>query len=72
MNQNSILIGFIIVLLVIIVESAKSEPNIRSNCRKPRDGQQICSCGKNKILYDRLKGYTCYRGEVVRVNSLQK
>lgn len=38
-------------------------------CQKPKNGQQLCICGKNKMSFDRLKGERCINGQVVRKES---
>jgi len=74
--MRSISVEIVVLFLGILViichaetttKQTLSAKNIRSRrCQKPKNGQHICFCGKNKITYDRLQGEICIKGQVVQ------
>jgi hypothetical protein len=73
MKSVSIEIGFLFFATLTIICHAEtttkqttSVKNIGSRqCQKPKNGQHLCFCGKNKVIFDRLKGERCINEQVV-------
>ncbi|UJR20655.1 hypothetical protein I4U23_023777 [Adineta vaga] len=74
MRRNSFgLFALLVVAIFAIICQAETTPKSsisvknKSNrrCQKPKDGEHICFCGKNKVKFDRLKGKRCVNGVVV-------
>jgi len=74
--MKSISIGVVVFLFLILRIICNAETTTKQTisaknlgfrrCQKPKDGQQKCFCGKNKVLYDRLKGEKCVNGQIVQ------
>jgi hypothetical protein len=69
--MKNISIGIVVLLLVIltIICHAQTVPAKKlgsGRCQKPKNGQHLCFCGKNKTLFDRLQGEKCINGQVVQ------
>ncbi|CAF0794597.1 unnamed protein product [Adineta ricciae] len=74
--MRSISIGLSLILIFSIcvnlcqAETTTKRPvqaknKITRRCQRPQNGQHICFCGKNKQIYDRMKGEKCFNGTVI-------
>jgi hypothetical protein len=61
------IIHFFGVLTIISHAHTTSDKNTaRRGCQSPKNGQELCFCGKDRVMFDRLIGDRCIKGEVVR------
>jgi hypothetical protein len=82
MKNISISIEVVVLLLVILTIICDGETTTKQTipaknlgvrrCQKPKNGQHMCFCGKNKVLFDRLKGDRCINGQIVQKGNEKK
>jgi hypothetical protein len=77
-NFTQIVVFFLVILTIVShaetkVKQILSAKNVGSRrCEKPKNGQHICFCGKNKVTFDRLKGERCINGKVVQTGNQKR
>ncbi|CAF0995129.1 unnamed protein product [Adineta steineri] len=76
MRTVSLEIGALVFGLLIIIchtetttKQAIVKPTGDHRCTKRQNGQQLCFCGKNKRIFDLLKGDRCVNGQIVRKSA---
>ncbi|CAF3519838.1 unnamed protein product [Adineta steineri] len=80
--MRNIVLGILILFLGILIIVCQSQTTKKSKvsaqntssrrCQKPKNGQHICFCGKNKTEFDRLKGEKCVLGKIVQPSAQSK
>ncbi|CAF1303922.1 unnamed protein product [Adineta steineri] len=77
-NFLGILILFLGILIIVCQSQTTKKSKVSSQntssrrCQKPKNGQHICFCGKNKTEFDRLKGEKCVLGKIVQPSAQSK
>jgi hypothetical protein len=64
-----IIVLFLATLTILSQCETATKTIRRHRCQKPKNGQHLCYCGKNKLTFDRLKGEKCVKDKIVRKDN---
>lgn len=77
--MKSISIRNIVLLLTIVTINCYAETTTITaknlgfrHCQKQKNGQNICFCGKNKVIFDHLKDERCINGKLIQKSHIPK
>lgn len=80
--MKSVSFGILVLLFVILAIDCQPNTTVKQilsaknsgfrRCQKPKNGQHLCFCGKNRVVFDRLTGERCINGKVVQQGNQKR